>query len=129
MVDYQPHKLSSEGSNPFPAIFGGLNMSGGHFDYNQHRITDIAESLESAILQNESTDINKYGEALGYGFSKETIEEFKQGLNYLKLAVIYAQRIDYLLSGDDGEENFHKRLKEDLKEYNLAPVVQVRRIS
>jgi len=104
-------------------------MSGGHFDYNQHRITDIAESLESAILQNESTDINKYGEALGYGFSKETIEEFKQGLNYLKLAVIYAQRIDYLLSGDDGEENFHKRLKEDLKEYNLAPVVQVRRIS
>lgn len=29
-------------------------------------------------------------------------------------AQVYAQRIDWLLSGDDGEDNFHLRLKEDL---------------
>jgi hypothetical protein len=30
------------------------------------------------------------------------------------LAKIYAQRVDWFLSGDDGEETFHERLKEDL---------------
>lgn len=51
----------------------------------------------------------------GYGYSKETIKEFKKAVKYLKKAQIYAQRIDWLLSGDDGEETFHKRLKEDLE--------------
>jgi hypothetical protein len=31
------------------------------------------------------------------------------------MAEIYAQRIDWLLSGDDGEDSFRKRLKEDLE--------------
>lgn len=45
-----------------------------------------------------------------------TIMEFRKGVIYLKLAEIYAQRIDWLVSGDDGEEAFHKRLKEELSE-------------
>ena len=49
-----------------------------------------------------------------YGLSKETIKEFKKGIELLKKAQVYAQRIDWLLSGDDGEDNFHLRLKEDL---------------
>jgi hypothetical protein len=31
------------------------------------------------------------------------------------MAEIYAQRIDWLLSGDDGEDSFRERLKEDLE--------------
>lgn len=50
------------------------------------------------------------------GYSKETIKEFKKGIKILKMAEIYAQRIDWLLSGDDGEENFHERLKEELEQ-------------
>ena len=34
----------------------------------------------------------------------------------LKKATIYAQRIDWLVSGDDGEESFLSRLKEDLEQ-------------
>jgi hypothetical protein len=34
----------------------------------------------------------------------------------LKLAYVYAQRIDWLLSCDDGEDSFHKRLQAQLKE-------------
>ena len=49
-----------------------------------------------------------------YKYNKETIKEFKKGLAILKKAYIYAQRIDWLLSDDDGEESFHKRLKEEL---------------
>ena len=38
-------------------------------------------------------------------------------IKYLRVAQIYSKRIEWLLSGDDGEESFHKRLKEELDEY------------
>ena len=31
-------------------------------------------------------------------------------------AYLYVQRIDWLVSGDDSEDGFHERLKEDLSE-------------
>lgn len=80
-------------------------MSGGHFDYNQHRIFDIAESVESLILDNAKT----------YRLSDKTIAEFRVGLKHLRLAHAYVQRIDWLVSGDDGEESFHNRLGKDLE--------------
>ena len=49
-----------------------------------------------------------------YEYPPEVIEKFKEGLVILKLAEVYAQRIDWLLSGDDGDETFLERLKEDL---------------
>ncbi len=48
-------------------------------------------------------------------YSDETFEKFEEALVTLKKAHIYTQRIDWLLSGDDGEYNFHERLKEELK--------------
>lgn len=61
---------------------------------------------------------NEDGEQVWYNdFSKETLDEFRKGLDILNKAYIYTQRIDWLLSGDDGEETFHQRLKEDLKNY------------
>lgn len=47
-------------------------------------------------------------------YEPETIEEFRKAIKVLREAAVYAQRIDWLLSGDDGEETFHKRLKEEL---------------
>lgn len=52
-----------------------------------------------------------------YNYSKETLNEFKKAIKILRIASVYAQRIDWLLSDDDGEEEFHQRLKEDLKNY------------
>ena len=75
-------------------------MSGGHFDYHQYRIREIAESVED-IIQN-------------YEYPPEVLEKIKEGLDALKKAEIYAQRIDWLVSGDDGPETFLERLKEDL---------------
>lgn len=51
-------------------------------------------------------------------YTEETINEFRKGVEILKKARIYAQRIDWFLSGDDGEESFHRRLKEELKQLN-----------
>ncbi len=90
-------------------------MSGGHFDYDQYKISQIAESIESLIYKNDSKEKNEYGSPVGFGFSEETIAEFKKAICVLKEAAVYAQRIDWLVSGDDGEETFHKRLKSDLE--------------
>ena len=110
-------------------------MSGGHFDYYQWHIRDIVYSLEDYIyghsLDEEDIDYyiedhwledkekeyvikNKHTVPNLYEYSKETIKEFKKGLAILRKAYVYAQRIDWLLSGDDGEESFHERLKEEL---------------
>lgn len=47
-------------------------------------------------------------------YSEETIKEFKNAIRTLRMAQVYAQRADWLICGDDGEESFHERLAEDL---------------
>ena len=42
------------------------------------------------------------------------LQEISNGLDYLNLAEIYTQRLDWLFSGDDGEDSFFKRLEEEL---------------
>ena len=42
------------------------------------------------------------------------LQEILNGLNYLYLAGIYTQRLDWLFSGDDGEDSFFERLEEEL---------------
>ena len=65
----------------------------------------------------EEYEDNKDGEIPYFpDYSEETIKEFRKGVGILKKAQVYANRIEWLISGDDGEDNFHKRLKEKLKE-------------
>ena len=89
-------------------------MSGGHFDYDQYLIDQIADEVEHLILTNDSEEVAEWGDIEGRHFTPETIAEFQTGLRTLREAAIYAQRIDWLVSGDDGEESFHRRLKADL---------------
>jgi hypothetical protein len=104
-------------------------MSGGFFDYNQHKIFDIAEKIQSVIDRNyvlmtedelrrafiSPETIKSYpGAAYHYSYPPEVIEKFKEGVELLRKAHVYAHRIDWLLSSDDGEETFLKRLNEEL---------------
>jgi hypothetical protein len=82
-------------------------MSGGHFQHQQYIIGDIANTIRCEIIKNRDAK---------YKFSQKTINEFRKGIKILKQAEIYADRIDWLLSGDDSENSFHNRLKEELKE-------------
>ena len=86
-------------------------MSGGHFDYQQYAINDIADDIDKLIKKNHKKDEFGYS----YDFSDTTIQEFKNAQNILRKAVVYAQRIDWLVSGDDSEDTFHKRLKDELE--------------
>lgn len=87
-------------------------MSGGHFDYNQYKLTDIRDTIER-IIESNGHNVSEYQ---GYDFSDDTISEFKQAVNLLRQAEVFVQRIDWLVSGDDGEEGFHRRLAEELSE-------------
>jgi hypothetical protein len=144
-------------------------MSGGHFDYKQSQINEIADSIKHEIRYNEAgiecwsakreygvphrpddsewvytswKDDKRYrvpkkniihGEPYyyesdengipifdkpdGWGHhSPEVLEIFKESVKKLKEAAVYAQRIDWYLSGDDGEDNLIERLKEELEE-------------
>lgn len=90
-------------------------MSGGAFDYIQMRPEwDEAEEYIQKLIK----DGGEYGDFIdGTNFKPldtATIEELKKGLQKIKEARVYLQRIDWFLSGDDGENAFHERLKEDL---------------
>lgn len=96
-------------------------MSGGHFDYDQYKIGYIADSIEQLIYNNNSEELNEYGTKKCRGYSDKTISEFRTAIRMLKRAQIYAQRIDWLVSCDDGEDSFHKRLALELaNEANAA---------
>lgn len=90
-------------------------MSGGHFGYLSGRIYNVAEEIENIIENNNNEEKDEWGSKKGYFFRDEVIEEFKKGAKYLKLASIYERRIDWLVSSDDGEDDFLKRLKLELK--------------
>lgn len=101
-------------------------MSGGHFNYNQYRINDIADSIEHELnrqgkekpkdeLYGDKEYFEKYPDEKYYYTYPETVQEkMREAVKQLKIAAVYAQRVDWFLSGDDGEENFVERLAEDL---------------
>ena len=164
-------------------------MSGGHFDYQQYYIDDIANSIEKEIeeaakpkpplvwregvsvfkkiddwhsvdthmrfktydeavkclkkyrgcefIREYEKDGKRISEFMGCDklievkeiryqeyedgeyypeYTEETIQIFKDAVKILRKAAIYANRIDWLLSGDDGEDNLKERLEEELKE-------------
>jgi len=86
---------------------------GGHFNYGQQKIGWIADEIEQFIQNNDIED-GDTGIFIGYRYSPETLDEFKNAVKALKVAQVYARRIDWLISGDDGEDTFHARLREDL---------------
>ena len=85
-------------------------MSGGHFDYQQYRLGDMADEIRNLIALNESPTFNKEEK-----YNTETIAKFIEADKILRLAEVMVQRIDWLVSGDDGEESFHERWDEEIK--------------
>lgn len=92
-------------------------MSGGHFDYKQYCLDDMAQEIDELIESNNSSETNEYGDVIGRNYPEDIIGEFKKASKMLKLCEIYVQRIDWLVSGDDGEDCFRKRLKEELEKH------------
>ena len=85
-------------------------MSGGHFDYRQYELLTIAEAIQEVLEDS-------------HGYSEATVQRFKEAIDALHIAEVYAQRIDWLVSCDDGEEDFHRRLERELASLKEVVVV------
>ena len=104
-------------------------MSGGHWDNQQWHIDNIADGIEQEVIMSgkpiprqrwEYWQMEHFKEhpegAVNYAYPESTLRRMEEAVYALKRASIYAQRVDYLLSGDDGEESFESRLKKELTE-------------
>jgi len=85
-------------------------MSGGKFNdngYVYYRVHQFADELESAIENNETPD--EYGYAPN--FSNEVLEYLRSQLPAIKNLAEAMRAIDYLYSGDHGEDSFLRAIE------------------
>ena len=74
-------------------------MSGGHYDYKYAFILDFAHDLRDDIEKNDE-------------FSEETIASLHLCQANIEKSGLIAREVDYLFSGDSGEETFKIALYE-----------------
>jgi hypothetical protein len=89
-------------------------MSGGHFNYDQYKIGQIADDIQLLIDTNNSQEKDQWGDKIGGSYPPEIIQQFSDAITVLRRAQVYAQRIDWLVCGDDGPDSFLERLAEEL---------------
>jgi len=87
-------------------------MSGGAFDYGCFRISQFAEELQNKIDENDTK------EECGYcsGYSVKVLEALQSSHRCIELAGKLAHEIEWLYSGDIGEETFIERFIKITKE-------------
>jgi hypothetical protein len=86
-------------------------MSGGHFDYLERRVFALIEQIEDSREMFLSEFDDK---------SRQVAEKhFDMCADYLLRGATLLQRIDYVISGDDGPDSFFVRVAEDMCEMEL----------
>lgn len=93
-------------------------MSGGYFDYKQYQLGYIADAIEQVIIDYREDKEDSWGGKVRDRYTEAEIEKFQEAVYFIEKAQIYAHRIDWLLSGDDGTDSFFRRLEEELKVLN-----------
>lgn len=83
-------------------------MSGGHFEYSNYTLDRIADDIEVAIENNDKPDEWGYT----HDYPLEIIEIFRLATMDLRRLSKIVHHIDYLLSGDYGEDTFLRKIKE-----------------
>lgn len=73
-------------------------MSGGHFSYSKYSFLEVADEIESLLKDYPDPETN---------------HKFKQAASMVRATGAMLHRIDYLVCGDDGPEQFHKRWDEE----------------
>jgi hypothetical protein len=79
-------------------------MSGGHFNYKQHVFHDIANDIQELIDKNNVKD--EFG--FTYNYPKDILQKFSETIKVLHIVEEMVHRIDWLVSGDDGEKTFRE---------------------
>ena len=80
-------------------------MSGGHFNgngYIYYQVDNFADELEFDIEKNDIPDEYQYAPR----FSSETLAYLKSQIHVIRKMAKVMKEIDYLYSGDHGEDSF-----------------------
>ena len=92
-------------------------MSTEYFGYQQHTINDIADIIQDVINNNESYD--------DFYYTPKIINLLQDAIYSLRKGYVYVQRINLLVSGDDGEESFKVLLDKDLNKIKYPVCTEV----
>mgnify|MGYP003347768614 FL=1 len=97
-------------------------MSGGHFGncgYDYYKVSQFADELEEEILNNGKGkyEDRTYGVEYYPNHEPEVIEYLKEQLPKLRKMSEIMRIVDYLYSGDIGDDNFFKRIEEVEEKY------------
>lgn len=95
-------------------------MSGGHFDHPQWHIHEAAEDIERLIATNDDKTPNEWGDPKGRGYPPAIIAKFREAAHTLHQAAEMLQRVDWLVSDDDGPETFMERWESEVRPYYEA---------
>ena len=99
-------------------------MSGGHFgDYDYYKVYQFADELEVEIQNNNKPDEYGYDP---YNYSPETIKYLRKQLRLMRYVAEIMRHIDYLYSGDHGEDSFMHRVKEVEKHWEECEDLAIR---
>lgn len=85
-------------------------MSGGTFNssgYVYYEVDRFADELENLIERNEVDDDQGYSP----GYGEEVIKILREKLPEIRRIAATMKHIDYLYSGDHGEESFIEKMK------------------
>jgi len=91
-------------------------MSGGHFcdcGYIYHRVSQFAYELEEEIQNNNVKDEDDFA----HNYSPEVIEYLEDQVHFIHKMADIMRHIDFLYSGDHGEDSFMERVREVEEKY------------
>jgi vacuolar-type H+-ATPase subunit I/STV1 len=85
-----------------------------YFDNQIFMLSEIQESINYLLEHNGRDAVDEWDHVID--FNKAIIKEFKTASDLLDRVMIYLQRIDSLVIGEEDEEEFIENLKRDLNE-------------
>lgn len=86
-------------------------MSGGRFNYKQYNLSDMAEEIQRTIDTQGTED--EYGDTYAT-IPDDIIKKMKETIWECRMCENMLQRVDWFLSGDDGEDSFRERWDQEV---------------
>jgi hypothetical protein len=94
-------------------------MSGGHFEYRNYLLDELADEVERLIAQNGREENDGGYKWKRPEYDQDTLDKFRLTAETLRKGSKMLKRVDWLASGDDGEETFKRRWEEEINEETL----------
>jgi len=69
----------------------------------------VADEIRRLIETNDCQELDRYGDRIGRGYGPAVIAKFRDAERTCRLASAMAQRVDWLVSDDDGPDSFLER--------------------